>query len=134
MTEHESKLWWDWRNADWEAFSRAVDQTIGEAQQRTEQLSMEGRIKVLSDEIKAAAKTHVGMVRVKSEGRSWMTPELKAAIRWRNWLGRRVKDHREAWLEACRDVRAKSISAKAESWRSFSSLWIAKPTPQGSGW
>ena len=119
LVEHESKLRWDWRNADWEGFSQAVDQSVGEAQPGLGQLEMKERIKVLSDGIQSAARTHVGMIRIKKDGRCWVTPELKAAVRRRNWLGRRIADHREAWVEACREVRRQTISAKQESWRTF---------------
>ena len=115
----ESKLRWDWRNAKWEEYGQAVDQALARAQSGMEQASMEERIKVLREAMESAAKTHIGMVRVKSEGRNWMSPALKAAIRRRNWLGRRIATHREQWLEACREVRKLTISAKEESWHSF---------------
>ena len=119
VKECESKLRWDWRNANWEEYGSAVDLAVAEAQSGMGQASMEEKIKILQESMDNAAKTHIGMVRVKSEGRNWMTPELRAAIRRRNWLARRIATHREAWLEACREVREKTSSAKSESWRSF---------------
>ena len=114
----ESKLRWDWRNADWEGYGSAVDQAVRNAQSEVVQ-PLKVRVETLREAMEAAARTHVGMVRVKSEGRNWMTPDLRHAIRRRNWLGRRLATHRAAWLEACREVRKLSISAKAESWQSF---------------
>ena len=119
VKECESKLRWDWRNANWEEYGSAVDLAVAEAQSGMGQASMEEKVKLLQESMDNAAKAHIGMVRVKSEGRNWMTPELKAAIRRRNWLARRIATHREAWLEACREVREKTSSAKSESWRSF---------------
>ena len=119
VEKSESRLRWDWRKANWEEYGRAVDQAVARALPGMEQCSMDERIKFLVDSVEAAAKAHIGMVRVKEKGRNWMSPELKAAMRRRNWLGRRVASHREAWLEACRDVRNLTISAKAESWRRF---------------
>ena len=119
VKECESKLRWDWRNANWEEYGSAVDLAVAEAQSGMEHASMEEKVKLLQESMDNAAKAHIGMVRVKSEGRNWMTPELKAAIRRRNWLARRIATHREAWLEACREVREKTSSAKSESWRSF---------------
>ena len=119
IEKHETRLKWDWRNADWEGYGSAVDQAVREAQSGVGQPSLDERVETLRNSMVAAARTHVGMVRVKEEGRSWMTPELRRAIRRRNWLGRRLATHREAWLEACRRVREQTISAKAESWRNF---------------
>ena len=115
----ESKLRWDWRNANWEEYGSAVDQTLAGDQSGVGQKPMEERIKFLREAMDSAAKAHMGMVRVKEGGRNWIGPELRAAIRRRNWLGRRISSQREAWLEACHEVRKLSISAKAESWRSF---------------
>ena len=119
IDEPESRLKWDWRNADWESYSSAVDSAIREAQSGEGQPSLKERVETLRISVMAAARAHVGMVRVKEEGRSWMTPELRLAIRRRNRLGRRLARHRVAWLEACRRVRELSISAKAESWQRF---------------
>ena len=123
VEEPESRLKWDWRNADWEGFGSAVDLSLrnaqAEAAQENVQLTMDEKADILQEAMEAAARTHVGKVRVKSEGRKWVTPELRAAIRRRNWLGRRFATHRDEWVEACRVVRELTIGAKAESWRSF---------------
>ena len=104
---------------DWEDFGSAVDLSIRNAQSRRKQPSLDKRVQTLQEAIEAAARTHVGKVRIKSEGRNWVTPQLRAAIRRRNWLGRRIATFRETWLVACRVVRELTISAKAESWQSF---------------
>ena len=59
------------------------------------------------------------MVRVKGEGRKWVTPELRAATKRRNRLGRDINAHREAWLESCREVRRLTREAKSASWRAY---------------
>merc|ERR1711888_515293 len=99
VEEPESRLKWDWRNADWEGFGSAVDLSLrnaqAEAAQENVQLTMDEKADILQEAMEAAARTHVGKVRVKSEGRKWVTPELRAAIRRRNWLGRRFATHRD---------------------------------------
>ena len=119
LREDELKLKWNWREADWDAFQREVDQEVDAAVPRSRRWSLKRRVGFLEEVILGSARRNVGMVRVKGEGRSWVTPELRAATKRRNRLGRDINAHRDAWLEACREVRRLTREAKAASWRSY---------------
>ena len=66
IEEPESKLRWDWRNADWEGYGSAVDQAVRNAQSGRKQPSLDKRVNLLGEFIEAAARTHVGKVRAKA--------------------------------------------------------------------
>ena len=119
LAELDSKLKWDWRNADWDNFQLEVDQTVGYVRPRDLRWSLKKRVTFLGETILEAAKNHVGMIRVRDSGRCWMTPALKDAMKRRNKLGSAICRNREQWLEACREVRSLTRCAKQNSWRIF---------------
>ena len=119
LAELDSRLKWDWRNADWESFQREVDQTVSYVRPRDLRWSLKKRVTFFGEAILEAAKNHVGMVRTRDSGRCWMTPALKAAMKRRNLLGCNLASNREQWLEACWEVRSLTRCAKQNSWRTF---------------
>ena len=48
-----------------------------------------------------------------------MTHEIRAAVRERNALGRRLSEHREEWLASCKRVKDLIAKEKERRWRSF---------------
>ena len=44
---------------------------------------------------------------------------MRAAIKRRNALRRKIKTHRREWLDACKEAREETIKAKEESWRNY---------------
>jgi ribonuclease HI len=129
----ERRLKWNWAVADWEGYRRAVDLTISEAQRQTATWSLEKRVSALEGAMLAAAKTHIGMIRVNAPGREWVTPEILAKIRVRNTLGRNLEDNRAAWLTACRDVRKLINETKQKVWREFVES-LAGQTSSAKAW
>jgi hypothetical protein len=119
LVELDSKLKWDWRNADWENLQKEVEQTVSYVRPHNLRWSLKKRVTFFGEAILEAAKNHVGMVRVWDSGRCWMTPALKAAMKRQNLLGRTIGRNREQWLEACREVRSLTRCAKQNSWRTF---------------
>jgi hypothetical protein len=101
LAELDSKLKWDWRNADWENFQKEVEQTVSNVRPRNLRWSLKKRVTFFGEGILKAAKNHVGMVQIRDSGRCWMTPVLKAAMKRHNLLGRTIGRNREQWLEAC---------------------------------
>ena len=87
LREDELKLKWNWREADWDAFRREVDQEVDAAVQRSCRWSLKCKVNFLEEAILGLARQNMGMVRVKGEGRSWVIPELRAATKRRNRLG-----------------------------------------------
>jgi hypothetical protein len=90
LAELDSKLKWDWRNADWEIFQKEVEQTVSYVRPHNLRWSLKKRVTFFWEAILEAAKNHVGMVRILVSGQCWMTPALKAAMKRRNLLGRSI--------------------------------------------
>ena len=64
-----------------------------------------------------AGHKHVGKVKPGRKTRVWLTPPVRAAIRQRNLLRRKVKTHRRDWLEQCKVVKEEIKQAKEQKWR-----------------
>jgi hypothetical protein len=62
LAELDSKLKWDWCNADWENFQKEVDQTVSYVRPRNLRWSLKKRVTFFGEAILEAAKNHVGMV------------------------------------------------------------------------
>jgi hypothetical protein len=119
LAELDSKLKWDWHNADLENFQKDVDQTVSYVRPLNLRWSLKKKVTFFGEAILEAAKNHVGMVWTRDSGRCWMTPALKAAMKRPNLLGCTIGINREQWLEACREVRSLMRCAKQNSWRTF---------------
>jgi hypothetical protein len=59
----------------------------------------------------------VGKVKPGRKTRVWLTPPVRAAIRQRNYLRRKIKTHRREWLEQCEVTRATIEKAKQQKWK-----------------
>jgi hypothetical protein len=90
LAELDSKLKWDWRNADWENFQKEVEQIVSYVRPCDLRWSLKKRVTLFGEAMLEAAKNHVGMVWVQNSGRCWMTPALKVAMKRRNLLGRTI--------------------------------------------
>ena len=129
LKEDELKLKWNWREADWEAFRAEVDHEVDLAAPRSSRWTLD----FLEEAILGSARRNVGMVRVKGEGRKWVTPELRSATKRRNRLGRDINAHREAWLESCREERRLTREAKSASWWAYATPWAQRQIRRGPG-
>jgi hypothetical protein len=98
LAELDSKLKWDWHNADWKNFQKEVEQTVSYVRPRDLRWSLKKRVTFFGETILEAAKNHVGMVRVRDSGRCWMTSALKATMKRRNLLGCIIGRNRKQWL------------------------------------
>ena len=59
----------------------------------------------------------MGKVKPGRKTRVWLTPPVRAAIRQRNLLRRKIKTHRREWLDQCKVVREETAKAKEQKWR-----------------
>jgi hypothetical protein len=119
LAELDSKLKWDWRNADWENFQKEVDQKVSNVRPRDLRWSLKKRVTFFGEAILESAKNQVGMVWTRDSGRCWMTPALKAAMKRRNLLRCTIGRNREQWSKACQEIRSLMRCAKQNSWRTF---------------
>ena len=118
LQEDPPRLRWNWSSADWTGYRTAVETTALQARAR-EFSTLSEMVSFITEAMLDAARTHVKMVKVKPRALPWMTPELSAAIRHRNALGRDLTLNREAWVEACKQVKTLAATIKAQRWRTF---------------
>ena len=133
IREDESKLEWNWKEADLPGFREVVNQRVAENLDSLQGKSMKDRVAFLNESIMSAARTHVGKIRVKRQGRSWMTADLRRKIKRRNLLGRDLRYSRVEWLEACREVRELTVQCKREAWRKFA-MSLSTNTNSSKAW
>ena len=58
----------------------------------------------------------VGKTKPGKHAKPWLKPEVKAKIKHRNRLRKNIKEKREEWKAACKDVNDSIRQAKEESW------------------
>ena len=75
------RLRWNWKQADWPAYTSALDRAILEYTSRGRGGSLTEDIRFLSEAMLSAASSHIGMSRAKRVGKEWLTPEVAEAIR-----------------------------------------------------
>ena len=109
---------WKSREVDWDAFKEAVEEKVLDPEE-AESLSMKERVLKFNEALIETAKTHVGKTKQGSGKKQWLTPTVRAAVRKRNALRRKVRTHRREWLEACKEANEEILKAKEESWREF---------------
>ena len=106
-----------WRNngIDWTEFTKEVEDKLStpDTLQGSLQKKITQFVKILTD----AGHKHVGKVKPGHKTRVWLTPPVRAAIRQRNHLRRKIKTHRREWMEQCQITREEIEKAKQQKWR-----------------
>ena len=110
---------WCWRSADWPAFTAEVERRLSQATADLADSDLDTRVEFLCSVTLESARRHVGRRQVDRNRKTWMTGEVRQAIRERNALRRQIGSRREAWIEACRRVRELIREAKQRKWRHF---------------
>ena len=75
--------------------------------------------KKLRKSITAAAMKHIGKKKVDRKNKSWMSDEIKEAIRERNELRKTISQNRKRWIEACKKVATMIREKKQKNWREY---------------
>ena len=70
-------------------------------------------VSVLSD----VALEVVGKTKPGKRSKPWLSPEVREKIKHRNKLRKNIREKRDEWKEACKDVSESIKRAKEESWR-----------------
>jgi ribonuclease HI len=112
------KMRWNWAAADWDSF-----QDVTEGRFQSIQWDESAGIKECNAQfcriLLEAAEQCVTRVSVAAERRPWMSREVREAMKRRNRLRRTVRENREEWLDACRDVRELVEAARKRKWTEF---------------
>ena len=103
---------------DWDSFKRTADDNILNPSE-ARSLPAKERVAKFCEALIDSANIHVGKVKPSKKSKPWMSPPVRAAIRQRNNLRRKIKTHRKEWIESCIAAKEEVRKAKEESWREF---------------
>ena len=95
VTTASPVLQWSWGKANWEGYRKEVDRMVEEVSGEAESWSVSRLSTFLVDCMLSAAKSFVGKAKTKSNGKSWMTREVREAVKRRNSLRRTISANRE---------------------------------------
>ena len=110
---------WCWRTADWTAFEREIDNRLSQEADNLVHSDLDTRVELFCSVTLDAARRHVGRRPVDPNRKTWLTAEVRAAIRERNALRRQIGTRRQDWIQACRRVRELIREAKERQWHHF---------------
>ena len=119
VSQEAARRTWRWKQANWSAFAEAIERSLEEGWESRRSLTLDARVRFLTDVILEAAQAHIGEAKVAPLAKPWLTREIRAAIKERNRLGRQISEHRVEWLEACKQVRELIAKEKERRWHSF---------------
>ena len=104
---------WRDKGVDWSLYREELEQKM----EGLEELPLLGRIAKMTDIMKEAGKKLVRKVKPGKRTRVYLTPTVRDKIRIRNRARRHIKERKEEFLQACKDVNDAIKEAKEESWR-----------------
>ena len=106
-----------WKNngVDWSSFSKEVEDNL--SVEGAQEGKLGDKIQQFSSILVEAGRKHVGKVKPGRKTRVWITPPVRAAIRQRNHLRRKIKTHRREWIEQCKKVKEEIANAKQQKWK-----------------
>ena len=105
---------WRVKGVDWKKFQ---DETEKEFAQLKPAKSIKDRASAFVDILSNVATKVVGRTKPGKRTKPWLTPVVKAKIKLRNRLRRKIGDQRKEWKEACEDVTNSIKEATETSWR-----------------
>ena len=104
---------WNLKKARWDDFTSEVDRLIPKIYPATSLNKLE---KKLRKAIIKSAKKHVGKKKITVKSKSFITPEIKAAIHQRNQLRDTIGQNRDEWIKACTDTAEMIREEKKARW------------------
>ena len=81
--------------------------------------TVDTHIRFLNEAMLSAAKAHIGKVKTSTNGKEWLSRDIREAIRLRNRHRRNIKEKRKEWITACREVYIMIRVSKEERWKDF---------------
>ena len=110
---------WRSNGVHWADFTKEVEEKL--QAELNEEGTLPGKlasqIRQFTDILLQAGHKHIGKVKPGRNTRVWLTPPVRAAIRQRNNLRRKIKTHRREWIEQCKAVKEEINIAKQQKWR-----------------
>ena len=108
------KARWRRNGINWNAFREEIED---ETSNLPSEPNITQRVIRLNSIIIEAAHNHVGKTKPGKSTRPHITPTVRAALRKRNRLRRKLNTNRKEWLEACREAHEEIEKSKEEAWR-----------------
>ena len=110
---------WKSRGVDWTPFTDEMDERSTSWERST---NVHEEVRSFVKDIIETGKKHVGKAKPGKNSKVWLTPPVRAAIRQRNKLRRKVnknstKKQREEWLKAVQATKDEIKKAKDNSWK-----------------
>ena len=110
------KYKWNFKKADWNAFTEEVEKNIPKNYSKKSTNKME---KILRKIITKAANIHVKKKKINNKTNPSLSPEITEAIKKRNQLRKSVASNRKEWREACNNVRDMVRENRKEKWKEY---------------
>ena len=120
----QANVKWRSKGNDWKKFSEDVEKR---AKDFTPSASLNSRAKAFSETLRAAARETVRRMKPKKTKRPPLNPEIKALVKKRNMLRRQVKENREKWLEATRQVKDAFSLQREKEWVHYLEELVQNP-------
>ena len=105
---------WKSKDVDWDAFRKAVEEKMSPLQESD---NIKVRVTAFNSALIECAEIHVGKTKPSRKPKAWMTPTVRAAVRKRNALRKKVRTQRKEWLDACKEAQEEITKAKEQSWK-----------------
>ncbi|XP_066915550.1 uncharacterized protein [Clytia hemisphaerica] len=105
---------WRRNGVNWNNLRNEVED---HCQNLLEENNLTRRVARFNQILTQAAKKHVGKSKPGRKISSFMTPTVKAALKRRNNLRKKVSTHRKEWLESCKQAQEEITKAKEQSWK-----------------
>ena len=105
---------WRTKDVDWNAFKERVEEELAKTKPPR---NLKDRVNRFVSILTKAATELVGRTKPGKRSKPWFSPEVKAKVKRRNYLRKNIREKREEWKEACKDVNEAITRAKEESWK-----------------
>ena len=105
---------WKSNGVEWTKFADAIEESISEVKPEE---SLTTCWSQFGEVLRSAGLKHVGKVKPGKKTKPWLTPKVRAAVKNRNALRRKIKWKRREWLAACATVREEIQAAQTQSWQ-----------------
>ena len=110
------KFKWKLSDADWENFAVDVEKNLPK---NPDKLDINRLEKKFRKSILKSAKKNIGRKKIDQKTKSWMTADIKEAIKARNELRKTVGQNRKEWIEACKSTAEMIVKRKRQVWKEY---------------
>ena len=115
--EDEQRVNWNWKKARWSEYRALTEVRLANICQ--EGASLDRWNKEFVSVLIEVANKCIGKTKIPGRRKPWMSEPLRDAIKKRNRLRRNLRDNREEWIAANKEVQEIAKAEKERSWKEF---------------